>query len=132
MSDERSDRGVSGVRGARGVSGVRVGAIVVMCLVALGAAVSTARGRPRAGAVRHEVQMRAISFTPAELAVAVGDTVEWRNADIVRHNAVRLDLFETGDLRPGERGSWVPADTGTFSYRCTIHARMRGKIVVRQ
>ncbi len=123
MSDGRSDRGRRGTR---------VGAIAVMSIVALGAAVSTARGRPSAGAVRHEVQMRAISFTPAELVVAVGDTVEWRNADIVRHNAVRLKEFETGDLRPGERGRWVPADTGTFTYRCTIHARMRGKIVVRR
>lgn len=123
---ERSERSLLYGRGAR------VGAIVVLCVAALGAAVGTVRGRPRASAVRHEIQMRAISFTPEELVVAVGDTVEWRNADIVRHNAVRLDQFETGDLRPGERGSWVPADTGTFSYRCTIHARMRGKIVVRK
>jgi plastocyanin len=113
------------------VSVVRVGAFAAICLAALGAAVSAARGSLRATPVRHEVQMRAISFTPAELVVAIGDTVEWRNADIVRHNAVRVDLFETGDLKPGERGSWVPSDTGTFTYRCTIHARMRGKIVVR-
>ena len=126
MSDVRSERSVLSGRSAR------VGAIVVMCVAALGAAVGAVRGRPRAVAVRHEVQMRAISFTPAELVVAVGDTVEWLNVDIVRHNAVRLDQFETGDLRPGERGSWVPADTGTFSYRCTIHARMRGKVVVRK
>ena len=109
----------------------RVGGIAVVCVAALGAAVSAARGSLRATPVRHEVQMRAISFTPAELVVAIGDTVEWRNADIVRHNAVRVDLFETGDLKPGEHGSWVPVDTGTFTYRCTIHARMRGKIVVR-
>ena len=103
----------------------------MVCVAALGAAGSSVRGRMRAAAVRHEVQLRAISFTPAERVVAVGDTVEGRNADIVRHNAVRLDLFETADLKPGERGSWVAADTGSFAYRCTIHARMRGKIVVR-
>ena len=110
---------------------MRVGTIALVCVAALGAAVSSARGSMRGSPVRHEVQMRAISFMPAELVVAVGDTVEWRNADIVRHNAVRVDLFETGDLRPGEHRMWVPTDTGTFSYRCTIHARMRGKIVVR-
>ena len=113
------------------MSARRVGGIAVVCVAALAAAVSSARGSLRATPVRHEVQMRAISFTPAEVVVAVGDTVEWRNADIVRHNAVRVDLFETGDLKPGEHGSWVPRDTGTFTYRCTIHARMRGKIVVR-
>ena len=110
---------------------MRVGTIALVCVAALGAAVSSARDNLRGSPVRHEVQMRAISFMPAELVVAVGDTVEWRNADIVRHNAVRVDLFETGDLRPGEHRTWVPTDTGTFSYRCTIHARMRGKIVVR-
>lgn len=104
---------------------------MVLCVVALGAAVRSVRGTVHQSPVRHEVQMRAISFTPAELVIAVGDTVEWRNADIVRHNAVRLDLFETGDLRPGERESWVASDTGSFSYRCTIHARMKGKIVVK-
>ena len=110
---------------------MRAGGIAVVCVAALGAAVRSTRDSMHANPVRHEVQMRAISFTPAELAVAVGDTVEWRNADIVRHNAVRVDLFETGDLRPGEHGTWVPSDTGTFTYRCTIHTRMRGKIVVR-
>lgn len=110
---------------------MRVGAFAAISLTAFGAALSSARGSTRPIPVRHEVQMRAISFTPAEIVVAVGDTVEWRNADIVRHNAVRAELFETGDLRPGEHRSWVPGDTGTFTYRCTIHARMRGKIVVR-
>ena len=100
------------------MSRMRVGGIALVCVAAVGAAVSSSRGSRRANPVRHEVQMRAISFTPAELVVAVGDTVEWRNADIVR-------------LKPGEPGSWVPSDTGTFIYRCTIHARMRGKIVVR-
>ncbi len=98
-----------------------------MSIVAFGAAFGSAQE----SSVRHEVQMRAISFTPAELVVSVGDTIEWRNADIVRHSAVRLGLFETGELRSGERYAWVPSDTGTFSYRCSIHSRMKGRIVVR-
>jgi len=104
--------------------------------VALGAlalgALSCARadaavaGEPRT----HEVTMRAVSFTPKELVVAVGDTVQWVNADIVRHNAVRPGLFDTGELRPGAKHAWIPSDTGEVMYRCTIHQRMRAKVTV--
>ena len=74
--------------------------------------------------------MRGNSFMPRELRVTLGDTVVWVNGDIVRHNAVRADLFESGDLRSGERFSWVPTDTGLVRYQCTIHSRMRGEIRV--
>ena len=79
---------------------------------------------------RREVVMRAVSFTPSELSVALGDTVVWRNADIVRHTAQRPELFDTGELRSGQSYAWIPVDTGTYSYRCTIHPRMRGRITI--
>lgn len=81
---------------------------------------------------RHEIRMRGNSFAPRNRDVALGDTVTWVNADIVRHNAVGRELFDTGDLRGGEEYSWVPADTGTFRYQCTIHERMRGTIRVKE
>ncbi len=83
-------------------------------------------GAPRT----HEVVMKSVAFAPAELVVAVGDTVLWRNADIVRHNAVRPNVFDSDELSPGSRYAWIPADTGSFTYRCTIHQRMRGKVTV--
>lgn len=81
--------------------------------------------------MRREIRMRGNSFAPHEVRVAVGDTVEWLNGDIVRHNAVSPERFDSGDLKGGERFAWVPADTGVVEYRCTIHARMRGTIRVR-
>jgi plastocyanin len=78
----------------------------------------------------YDVTMRSVSFAPKELVVAVGDTVQWVNADIVRHNAVRPGLFDTGELRPGSKYTWVPSDTGEVMYRCTIHQRMRAKVTV--
>lgn len=74
--------------------------------------------------------MRGNSFSPRELRIALGDTVVWVNGDIVRHNAVRAELFNSGDLRSGERFAWVPADTGVVRYQCTIHSMMRGEIRV--
>lgn len=78
----------------------------------------------------HTIRMRGNSFAPRAVTVALGDTVSWLNTDIVRHNAVRSQLFDSGDIRPGERFTWVPADTGTVRYECTIHTRMRGTIRV--
>ena len=111
---------------------VPVAALVSAGVVAVAAA-ACARGEaatPAPEATKHEVQMRAVAFAPRELTVGVGDTVTWRNVDIVRHNAVRPEVFDTGELRPGTSFDWVPADTGTYAYRCTIHQRMRGRLKV--
>lgn len=91
---------------------------------------ASARPWESSGPQERVVQMRSVSFSPSELRVTLGDTVVWKNTDVVRHNAVRPGLFDTGELRAGESYSWVPSDTGTYSYRCTIHSRMRGKLVI--
>jgi plastocyanin len=100
-----------------GIAGVAVGAV--------GAGMEAP-----APSVRHEVQMRAVSFAPRELTIHLGDTVLFKNADIVRHNAVRREVFDTGELKSGESYSWIPADTGSYRYQCTIHTRMRGEVKV--
>jgi plastocyanin len=91
---------------------------------------ATCAGAPTRVPVRHEIQMRAVSFAPRELTLHLGDTVLFKNADIVRHNAVRREVFDTGNLKAGDSHSWVPADTGSFRYQCTIHTRMRGEVKV--
>lgn len=85
----------------------------------------------RAEVRQREVRMRGNSFAPREMRIAVGDTIVWVNGDIVRHNAVAAGLFDSGELRSGERFAWVPSDTGTVRYQCTMHSPMRGTIVVR-
>lgn len=79
---------------------------------------------------RAEIAMRGNSFRPRRVVVSLGDTVVWVNRDIVRHDAVKPGLFDSGELRGGEQFTWVPADTGLVEYRCTIHQRMRGQIRV--
>jgi plastocyanin len=80
---------------------------------------------------RAEIAMRGNSFRPRRVIVSLGDTVLWVNRDIVRHDAVKPGLFDSGELRGGESFAWVPSDTGVVEYRCTIHQRMRGEIRVR-
>jgi len=101
-----------------------VGAMVLAVVVACGAAVV------KSDATRLEITMRGNSFGPRRAEVSVGDTVVWMNKDIVRHDAVKPGLFDSGELRGGESYVWIPADTGVVQYRCTIHQRMRGEIRV--
>lgn len=110
----------------------RIVALAVALTASVGAALAHAtRGtRGPRGPRQHEVVMRSNSFAPRSLTVSVGDTVVWINRDIVRHNAVRDSLFDSGELRGGEQYAWVPGDTGEVAYRCTIHSRMRGTIRV--
>lgn len=116
---------------ARNVASRRIRQVAVVFL-ASAFALGAARWWPASDSTprRREIRMRGNSFAPREVRVAVGDTVVWVNGDIVRHNAVRPALFESGDLRSGERFAWVPADTGLVRYQCTIHSRMRGEIRV--
>jgi plastocyanin len=94
---------------------------------------STAAGLVAAGRrepTSREVVVKAVTFTPGTLRAHVGDTVVWRNADIVSHTVEHPGLFSSGDIASGERYRWVPTDTGVVRYRCTIHERMRGEIAV--
>lgn len=100
-------------------------AVSVLALVVACGATVAARDTSRL-----EITMRGNSFGPRRAEVHVGDTVVWVNRDIVRHDAVKPGLFDTGELRGGESAQWIPADTGVVQYRCTIHQRMRGEIQV--
>jgi plastocyanin len=97
-------------------SAARARSAVAATLLTVGA-LGCAQGEaaPTPGVTRHEIRMRSNSFAPRDLAVTLGDTVTWRNTDIVRH-----------ELRGGESYTWIPSDTGTYAYRCTIqHLRRR-------
>lgn len=116
------------------MNGARRGLLLIGVVIGVGtgavARASVAHPRDAGTPVRHEVQMRAVSFAPREISIRLGDTVLFKNSDIVRHNAVRRDVFDTGRLQAGQSYAWVPADTGTFRYQCTIHSRMRGEVRV--
>jgi plastocyanin len=73
-------------------------------------------------------------FEPAVIAVSVGDTVTWTNADDFPHNVHLLDGSDrTVDLPIGESGSITFEDLGTIYYECSIHPQqMRGKLIVEE
>jgi plastocyanin len=101
--------------------------LLAMLLCALLGAASA-----QAGPQVHAVSMEAVRFSPAQLEVRVGDTVEWRNADPFPHNATARDgSFRSGDVAPGQSWQFKAGRKGRFPYACTLHPGMEAVLVVK-
>ncbi len=89
---------------------------------------SAAAPKPRT----HTVVLRGMKNVPATLVVRAGDTVVWKNEDVVPHTATdRGKAFDSGNIEPGGSWSYVADRKGTFSYYCAYHPNTRGRLVVR-
>lgn len=102
------------------------------CAAAIGLALSlTDAIGGGGGPVRtHEVSIEGMVFAPANLTVRRGDTVRWRNKDLVPHTVTAAGRFDSGTLAPN--GSWtrtldVP---GRYDYVCAFHPTMKATLVV--
>ena len=76
------------------------------------------------------VDIRGMKFDPDALAVAVGDTVEWTNQDLVPHS-VTSSSFDSKAIAPHATWSYVAKTGGDFAYNCTFHPMMVAAIIVR-
>lgn len=64
-----------------------------------------------------------------ELKIKEGDSVDFRNVDSVKHNVVAEDLFNF--VQPhGSKDKHKFTKKGSYNIRCTIHPKMKIKIVV--
>ena len=82
-------------------------------------------------ATDHAITIKGMKFNPADLTVAVGDTVTFTNADSAPHTATADDgSFDTGKLGKGQGAALTFAGKGDFAYHCNIHRSMKGVIHV--
>jgi plastocyanin len=78
------------------------------------------------------VEIHNMRFIPAMLTVAVGTKVTWVNEDAAPHTVTdKADQFHSELLERKGTFSFTFASPGEFTYFCTIHPTMVGKIVVR-
>lgn len=84
-------------------------------------------------ATKTEVAIDNFSFSPNTLTLSVGGTVTWTNHDNVPHVVSSADnqFKKSPLLKTGQSFSHTFATTGTYSYFCSIHPRMTGKIIVK-
>ena len=78
-----------------------------------------------------EVSIYGSAYTPNTATVKVGGTVRWRNNDPETHTATGA-AFDTGSLAPGVTSTKTFTTTGVFTYHCTIHPAMTGRVDVVQ
>ena len=77
------------------------------------------------------VVVKDFMFSPTPLMVKAGSTVTWTNMDDEPHTAVSdTGVFKSGGMDTNESFSFKFDEPGTYHYRCTIHPRMVGTIVV--
>ena len=118
---------------------LNTGTLAFLLLVAL-ASLTNMRGKeaePKASiplrASETEVIIDNFSFSPKTTAVPIGATVTWTNHDNVPHVITSADdqFKKSPLLKAGQRFSNAFATAGTYSYFCSIHPRMTGKIIVK-
>lgn len=80
----------------------------------------------------HTVVIHNFAFQPAELTVNVGDTIVWKNMDIVSHTVTAADgSFDSGEIKAGKSWKLVAKKAGTFAYSCSPHPNMHGTLTVK-
>jgi len=77
------------------------------------------------------VSIQNFAFAPASLAVKVGTTVTWTNADQDPHTVVaKGGQFKSGILNTGAGYTFTFTTAGTYDYLCSIHPFMIATVVV--
>lgn len=79
----------------------------------------------------HTVLITGFKFVPEHLEVAAGDTVIWKNQDIVPHTATATKVFDSKGLDKGQSWSYIANQKGNHPYICTYHPTMKGLLVVK-
>lgn len=75
------------------------------------------------------VTIKNFAFSPGEVTILKGGTVTWTNDDGTTHTVTFADS-SSPDLGNGATYSKTFNETGTFSYKCSIHSSMTGKVIV--
>ena len=89
------------------------------------------RGTVHAGSATAEVKIDNFTFTPAIVTVPVGAQVTWTNRDDIPHTVVSDDqAIKSKALDTDDKFTFTFTKAGTYTYFCSLHPKMKGKVVV--
>lgn len=88
----------------------------------------------------HDIAIQNFAFAPPELKIKVGDSVKFTQKDSVAHTVdtdphpdhTQLPGFVSGSLSQGQSYTHTFTKAGTFTYHCSPHPSMKGKIIVEE
>ena len=103
--------------------------VIAILLLLAGSTSVTANDQP--SAANAAVKIDNFVCGPQTVTVPVGTTVTWTNSDDIPHTAVSTDgVFKSKVMDTDEKFSYTFTNAGTYSYYCSIHPKMTGKVVV--
>jgi plastocyanin len=86
---------------------------------------------PQGSAEPRSVDIHGHMYMPQDLSVAPGTKVTWANSDSDPHDVVADGgAFKSKTLEKGQSYEFTFSSTGTFTYYCSIHPDMKGKVTV--
>ena len=79
-----------------------------------------------------EIKIDNFNFGPPTVTIPAGTTVNWINRDDVPHTVVDAEgkQFKSPVLDTDEKFSHTFAKPGTYTYYCSVHPKMTGKLIV--
>jgi plastocyanin len=78
-----------------------------------------------------EIKIDNFVFSPNAVTVPAGTTIHWTNHDDIPHNVVSDDKsIRSKVMDTDESFSYTFTKPGTYTYFCSIHPKMTGKVVV--
>jgi plastocyanin len=104
---------------------------VAASMVLLLAELPTVQKPVAAGPPAVAIKIDNFTFAPATLTVKAGTQIIWTNADDIPHTVVSDDQsFKSKVLDTDDKFTFTASKPGTYSYFCSIHPKMTGKVVV--
>ena len=85
-----------------------------------------------AGPTAADVNIENFAFSAPTITVAAGTTVKWTNNDDIPHTVRAVDgSFHSKAMDTADTYAFTFAKPGVYSYFCTLHPKMVGKVVVK-
>lgn len=111
------------------IAGVAVPVMITVLLLFAGSRNVKAADQP--SDANANVKIDNFVFGPQTITVPAGTTVTWTNKDDIPHTVVSTDgVFKSKVRDTDEQFSYKFEKTGTYSYYCSVHPKMTGKVVV--
>ena len=88
-------------------------------------------GKP--GAHENKIEIKDFAFSPQILTVKSGEKITWINRDEEPHTVVSVEKqFKKSTALDTDQEFTITAGApGTYTYFCSVHPKMTGKIVVK-
>src|ERR1700692_4896241 len=104
---------------------------VTLLFIALASTPGLAEDQQDAGA-SPVVSIDHNTFIPSEITVVPGTIVTWVNTEAMPHTVLDLNKgFRSKTLVKDAKFSFTFTTAGDYSYLCSIHPNMKGKVIVK-